>query len=126
MEKFKRGDIVYVDLGQHPNSSIQSGIRPCLVVSNNINNKYSPNLCVCPFSGKLKNNPVHVRVKPRDVDGYFMKESDCLVEQIVTIDKKKVMSKIGNIPDDSAVMREINKALSLQLGINDIEKKEGK
>lgn len=117
MKEYKRGDIIYVDLGQHPNSSVQSGVRPCLVVSNDINNQYSPNLCVCPFSGKLKTNPVHVRVKPRDVKGYFMKESDCLVEQIVTIDKKKVMSKVGHIPADATVMLMINDAIRKQLSV---------
>ena len=117
MKEFKRGDIIYVDLGQHPNSSVQSGMRPCLVVSNDINNKYSTNLCVCPFSGKLKNNPVHVRVKPQNVKGYFLKESDCLVEQIVTIDKKKVISKVGHIPEESTTMQLINRAISEQLGV---------
>ena len=117
MKDIKRGDVIYVDLGQHANSSIQSGLRPCVVLSNNINNRYSTNLCVCPFSGKLKDNPVHVKVKPSDVDGYFLKESDCLAEQIVTIDKKQVVSKVGHIPEDSEIMQKINKAVRIQLGM---------
>ena len=40
MRQIMRGDVIYVDLGQHPHSSIQSGIRPCVVISNNQNNKY--------------------------------------------------------------------------------------
>ena len=117
MKDIKRGDVIYVDLGQHANSSIQSGLRPCVVLSNNINNRYSTNLCVCPFSGKLKDNPVHVKVKPSDVDGYFLKESDCLAEQIVTIDKKQVVSKVGHIPEDSEIMQKINRAVCMQLGM---------
>ena len=117
MKDFKRGDIVYVDLGQHANSSVQSGMRPCIVVSNNKNNLYSTNLCVCPFSGKIKENPVHVKVKPSDVRGCFRKISDCLAEQIVTIDKKQVISKVGHVPEDSPIMRAINRAMCLQLGI---------
>ena len=117
MKDIKRGDVIYVDLGQHANSSIQSGLRPCVVLSNNINNRYSTNLCVCPFSGKLKDNPVHVKVKPSDVDGYFLKESDCLAEQIVTIDKKQVVSKVGHIPEDSEIMQKINRAVRMQLGM---------
>ena len=117
MKDIKRGDVIYVDLGQHANSSIQSGLRPCVVLSNNINNRYSTNLCVCPFSGKLKDNPVHVKVKPSDVDGYFLKESDCLAEQIVTIDKKQVASKVGHIPEDSEIMQKINRAVCMQLGM---------
>ena len=117
MNNIKRGDVIYVDLGQHANSSIQSGMRPCVVLSNNKSNRYSTNLCVCPFSGKLKDNPVHVKVKPSDVQGYFLKESDCLAEQIVTIDKKQVVSKVGHIPEDSEIMRKINQAVCMQLGI---------
>lgn len=117
MKEIKRGDVIYVDLGQHPDSSIQSGMRPCIVLSNNKSNRYSTNLCVCPFSGKLKDNPVHVKVKPSDVQGYFLKESDCLAEQIVTIDKKQVVSKVGHIPEDSEIMQKINRAVCVQLGI---------
>ena len=117
MKDIKRGDIIYVELGQHANSSIQSGMRPCVVLSNNKSNKYSTNLCVCPFSGKLKDNPVHVKVKPSDVQGYFLKESDCLAEQIVTIDKKQVVSKVGHIPEDSEIMQKINEAVCMQLGM---------
>lgn len=117
MNNIKRGDVIYVDLGQHANSSIQSGMRPCVVLSNNKSNRYSTNLCVCPFSGKLKDNPVHVKVKPSDVQGYFLKESDCLAEQIVTIDKKQVVSKVGHIPEDSEIMQKINQAVCVQLGL---------
>lgn len=88
-----------------------------MVLSNNKNNRYSTNLRVCPFSGQLKDNPVHVKVQPSDVNGYFLKESDCLVEQIVTIDKKQVVSKVGNIPENSDVMQAINKAVCMQLGV---------
>ena len=123
MKDIKRGDVIYVELGQHANSSIQSGMRPCVVLSNNVNNRYSPNLCVCPFSGKLKDNPVHVKVKPSDVQGYFLKESDCLAEQIVTIDKKQVVSKAGHIPEDSEIMRAINKAVCKQLGMTEFMEK---
>ena len=72
---------------------------------------------MCPFSGKLKENPVHVKVKPSDVQGYFLKESDCLAEQIVTIDQKQVVSKVGHIPEDSEIMQKINRAVRMQLGI---------
>ena len=117
MTEIKRGDVLYIDLGQHTDSSIQSGVRPCIVVSNNLNNRYSTNLCVCPFTSKLKENPVHVRIRPEDVDGYFLRESDCLAEQIVTVDKKRVLNKIGHISEDSDVMQAINRAIRLQLGM---------
>ena len=126
MKDIKRGDILYIDLGQHANSSVQSGMRPCIVMSNNVNNRYSTTLCVCPFSGKIKENPVHVKVKPSDVKGYFLKDSDCLAEQITTVDKKQIVSKVGHIPEDSEVMRAINKAVFIQLEIGNIERREAK
>ena len=126
MKDIKRGDILYIDLGQHANSSVQSGMRPCIVMSNNVNNRYSTTLCVCPFSGKIKENPVHVKVKPSDVKGYFLKDSDCLAEQITTVDKKQIVSKVGHIPEDSEVMRAINKAVCIQLEIGNIERREAK
>lgn len=126
MKDIKRGDILYIDLGQHVNSSVQSGMRPCIVMSNNVNNRYSTTLCVCPFSGKIKENPVHVKVKPSDVKGYFLKDSDCLAEQITTVDKRQIVSKVGHIPEDSEVMRAINKAVCIQLEIGNIERREAK
>ena len=123
MKDIKRGDILYIDLGHHANSSVQSGLRPCIVMSNNVNNKYSTTLCVCPFSGKIKENPVHVKVKPSDVKGYFLKDSDCLAEQITTVDKRQIVSKVGHIPEDSEVMRAINKALCMHLEICDFERR---
>lgn len=73
MKNIKRGDIIYVDLGQHPKSSVQSGVRPCIVVSNNRNNWFANVLNVLPFSAQLKDNPVHVRINPDDVNGYCEK-----------------------------------------------------
>lgn len=112
-----RGDVVYLDLGQHPHSNVQSGLRPCVVVSNNFNNKYSKTINVLPFSAKLKNNPVHVRVQPKDVDGFFEKESDSLAEQIITKDKKDIISKVGHLDESSVIMKEINKSIGVQLGL---------
>ena len=47
MKQIIRGDVIYVDLGQHPKTSIQSGVRPCVVVSNNKNNKFFPRTHLC-------------------------------------------------------------------------------
>jgi len=61
-------------------------------------------LCVCPFTTKIKDNPVHVKVVPKDVVGYLEKELEILPEQVVTIDKRMIMSKVGHIPEESDVM----------------------
>ncbi|NCB93412.1 MAG: type II toxin-antitoxin system PemK/MazF family toxin [Clostridia bacterium] len=113
-----RGDVIYVKLDDHPYSSVQSGMRPCLVISSYPSSKVAN---VCPFTAKLdkKNIPVHVKVEPQDVNGYLEKPSLLLVEQITTIDRKKIISKTGHIPEDSEVMSLVNKALIRQLMISD-------
>ncbi len=117
MKLIKRGDIIYLDLGQHARSSVQSGIRPCLVVSNDRSNRYSKVLNVCPFSVKEKVNPVHVYIKREDVSGYFQQDSYCMLEQITTIDKRKIISKVGSIKSDSEAMKIIDERLLLQFGL---------
>ena len=119
MKEIVRGDVVYIDLGQHQKSCVQSGMRPCVVVSNNKNNQYSKVLSVCPCTAKLtkKNLPTHVKIEPEDVRGYFAKTSFLLAEQIVTVDKRKIISKVGHIPEESEVMVKIDAAVQLQLGL---------
>ena len=114
MKQLLRGDIIYVDLGQHVHSSVQSGLRPCLVVSSYPTSTVAN---VCPFTTKMgkRHIPVHVRVEPADVQGYLEKPSLLLAEQITTIDKNRVISKIGHIPEDSEVMERIDAAIMRQL-----------
>ena len=118
MKQIVRGDVIYVDLGQHPKSSVQSGMRPCVVVSNNRNNQYAKVRSVCPCTARVSKKyvPTHVRIEPEEVKGYFEKTSVLLAEQIVTVDKRKVISKTGHIPEDSKVMEKIDAAVRLQLG----------
>ena len=136
MLRVKRGDVIYVNLGQRKGSSVTTGMRPCLVLSNNKSSWFSRTLCVCPFTTKMKENPVHVKVLPKDVVGYLEKESEILPEQVVTIDKRMIMSlnllvivyhlhkrmimsKVGHIPEKSEVMKVINYAVCMQFGLLD-------
>lgn len=120
MKGIMRGDIVYVNLGQHPKSSVQSGLRPCIVVSNDRNNKCSAVVNVCPFSSKQDKKfiPVHVQVTPEDVDGFLETVSVCMPEQIVTVDKSKIISKLGHIDCNTEVMKQLEKAIMQQFGID--------
>jgi mRNA interferase MazF len=117
MLKVKRGDVIYVNLGQNKGGSVTTGMRPCLVISNNKSSWFSRTLCVCPFTTKIKVNPVHVKVEKDDVIGYLEKDSEILPEQVVTIDKRDVMSQVGHIPKESEVMKAINYAVCLQFGL---------
>lgn len=114
-----RGDVIYANLGQHPNSSVQSGNRPCIVVSNNKSNQSSAIYNVLPCTRRIKKNPIHVRVKPSEVNGYFERESDILAEQILTIDENQITSKIGVIPSDSEISHLINRAIIQQLNLEE-------
>ena len=118
MKEIKRGDIVYVDLGQHPHSAVMSGTRPCVVVSNNKGNRCSNVLSVCPLGGKVpkKQNPVHVEIGQDDVNGYLAKRSVIYAEQAVPIDKRKVISKTGHV-SNRGVLEKIDNALVLQFGL---------
>lgn len=119
MKDIKRGAIIYVDLGIHPKSSVQSGIRPCVVVSNNKNNKCSKVLSVCPCTARRskKNIPTHIALKKSQVNGRFEKDSVVLVEQVTTVDKRKAISVMGYVSSESGVMDMIDEALRLQFAI---------
>ena len=110
MRQIMRGDVIYVDLGQHPHSSIQSGIRPCVVISNNQNNKYSKIISVCPCTGRVTKKKVitHILVTTKDV----------LIEQITVVEKKQIISKVGHIPRNSEVMKKVNCLIKKQLGVD--------
>ena len=124
MKEIKRGDIVYVDLGQHPHSAVMSGTRPCVVVSNDKGNRCSNVLNVCPLGRKVpkKQNPVHVEISREDVNGYLAKRSVIYAEQAVPVDKRKVISKTGHV-SNGEVLEQIDNALALQFGL--CNRKEG-
>ena len=115
---YKRGQILYVDLGHKP-EGVQGGLRPCVVVSNDASNhKYAPQITVCALTTKLKNNPVHVIVKPDDIKGYsLLKESDFLPEDITTVSKNKECVTMGYIHRNAEIMNQINYVLAKQLGL---------
>lgn len=103
--KYNKYDLIYGELPQNE-ESIQSGCRPCLVISNDIGNKYSPTLLVIPLSSQLKNvnQPTHTIIKC-DADNGLTSDSMLLAEQITTISKSK-SRKIGRVTD-----REIQKEI---------------
>ena len=114
--KIVRGNIIYVDLGQHSkNNSRQSGVRPCLVVSNPKSNILSVCPCTTQYEDK-KTNPVHVKVTAKDVKGYEMKPSMIMVEQTVPVDRRLVVSKIGYISNPE-VIEKVNRALMVQFDL---------
>lgn len=111
----KRGDIYYADLSPVVGSE-QGGVRPVLIVQNDVGNKYSPTVIAAAitsqqFKTKL---PTHIRVTA-DVCG-LSKDSVVLLEQIRTLDKKRLREKMGNLPETD--MDRINDALSVSIGLD--------
>lgn len=107
-----RGDIYYADLSPVIGCE-QGGIRPILVLQNNIGNKYSPTLIVAAITGREKKSlPTHVRIE--DIHKLSMK-SVVLLEQIRTIDRKRLHEWIGTITPNNLL--KIDNALKLSIGL---------
>ena len=100
-----KGDVYYADLNPVIGCE-QGGVRPVVILQNDIGNKYSPTTIVAPMTTKSKTYvPMHVRLK----ENYLAKHSTLLLEQIRTIDKRRLIKKIGSLSEDS--MADIAKLL---------------
>ena len=109
----KRGEIYSANLGSRE-GSIQSGVRPVVIISNDMNNKFSPTVNVLPITSKTKNSiPVHVGIGIKEG---LSQESTILTEQIVTINQKQLGEYIGEC--GKYKMHEIEKAIMIQNGIS--------
>ena len=118
MSNIKRGDIFYADLRPVVGCE-QGGIRPVLILQNNMGNKYSPTTIVAMLTSKInkKELPTHIALHREDANG-LPKDSIILCEQISTIDKKRIKDKIGSLNEDSldSIMSEVKNAFSISLG----------
>ena len=109
----KRGDIFYADLNPVVGSE-QGGIRPVLVVQNNVGNRYSPTVVVLPLSTAKKHYlPTHIHIHGSEA---LPKDSVILAEQIRTIDRNRLRDYIGSL--DAEMMNEINKAMKISIGVD--------
>lgn len=92
----QRGDIYYADLDS-AHGSEQGGIRPVLIIQNNIGNQYSPTTIVTMITSKNKKKlPTHVKVHKDQKNGLKC-DSTIILEQIRTIDKNRLLEKIGEL-----------------------------
>ncbi|MCD8049951.1 MAG: type II toxin-antitoxin system PemK/MazF family toxin [Clostridia bacterium] len=110
----KRGDIFYADLSPVVGSE-QGGTRPVLVVQNDVGNKYSPTVIAAAITSKINKAklPTHIEI---DAARYGLnKDSVILLEQVRTIDKKRLREKIGRL--DEVQMIKVNDALSISFGL---------
>lgn len=110
----KRGDIFYADLSPVIGSE-QGGVRPVLIVQNDVGNKYSPTVIAAAVTSQINKAkmPTHIEIKAEDYG--LNKDSVILLEQIRTIDKKRLREKIGRL--DDRLMDSVNKAIAISFGI---------
>lgn len=110
----KRGDIYYADLSPVVGSE-QGGMRPVLIVQNDVGNKYSPTVIAAAITSKLGKTrlPTHIDVYADKVG--LAKDSVILLEQIRTIDKKRLGEKMGHL--DDALMGAVNNAITISFGL---------
>lgn len=111
----KRGEIFLANL-MNTTGSEQSGIRPVLIVQNDFGNKYSPTVIVLPITSKVFKTklPTHVPIQKKELYG-LKKDSIILVEQVRTIDKSRLIKKIGSL--DDAIMEKVKNALKVNFNI---------
>lgn len=109
----KRGELYYADLSPVVGSE-QGGVRPVLIVQNNVGNKYSPTIIAAAVTSQLAKAklPTHIEL-PAGKFG-LPKDSVVLLEQIRTLDKKRLKEKIGELPIN--MMTKVNEALLVSLG----------
>ena len=111
----KRGDIFYADLSPVIGSE-QGGIRPVLIVQNDVGNRYSPTVICAAITSQINKAklPTHIEI---DSQVYtLIKDSVVLLEQVRTIDKKRLREKICHLDDD--LMDKVNRALTISFGLD--------
>ncbi len=113
----KRGELYYADLSPVIGSE-QGGIRPILIVQNDTGNKYSPTIIAAAITSRLNKAklPTHIEIGANEVG--LVKDSVILLEQIRTLDKRRLKERIGEL--SPVTMRKVNTALLISLGFGDL------
>ncbi|SCI36676.1 MULTISPECIES: type II toxin-antitoxin system PemK/MazF family toxin [unclassified Romboutsia] len=115
--EIKRGDLYYADLSPVVGSE-QGGVRPVLIIQNDIGNKYSPTVIIAAITSQINKAklPTHIEISANEYG--LNKDSVILLEQIRTIDKKRIREKIGCL--DNNVMLKVDNGLQISLGLFNI------
>lgn len=112
----KRGELYYADLSPVVGSE-QGGVRPILIVQNDTGNKYSPTIIAAAVTSQLGKAklPTHIEIRANEFG--LLKDSVILLEQIRTLDKRRLKEKIGEL--SPIKMQKVNTALLISLGFSD-------
>ncbi|MEK3889610.1 type II toxin-antitoxin system PemK/MazF family toxin [Bacillus sp. FSL K6-3431] len=112
----KRGDVYFADLSPVVGSE-QGGVRPVLVIQNDIGNRFSPTVIVAAITAQIQKAklPTHVEIDSKRYS--FERDSVLLLEQVRTIDKQRLTDKITHL--DEEMMAKVDEALQISLGLID-------
>ena len=112
----KRGELYYADLSPVVGSE-QGGIRPILIVQNDTGNKYSPTIIAAAITSKLNKAKLPTHIELSEGEYGLAKNSVILLEQIRTLDKRRLKERIGELP--FTTMQKVNTALLISLGFSE-------
>ncbi|OIO40417.1 PemK family transcriptional regulator [Candidatus Pacearchaeota archaeon CG09_land_8_20_14_0_10_30_9] len=115
MVNFSKGDLVLVNL-EPVKGSEQGGTRPALIIQNNILNVHSPTIIVAPITSRIYSKKYPTNVQFFSSNSGLKEKSTILLNQIRTIDKKRIIKKIGKL--DEELIKEVNLAIKVSLSIN--------
>ncbi len=112
----KRGDIYYADLSPVVGSE-QGGLRPVLIIQNDVGNRYSPTVIAAAITSRMGKTrlPTHIDIYADKVG--LAKDSVILLEQIRTLDKRRLKEKMGHL--DDGMMSQVNSAIAVSFGLGD-------
>ncbi len=116
LSNIKRGDIFYADLSPVVGSE-QGGLRPVLIIQNDVGNRYSPTVIAAAITSRMGKTrlPTHIDIHADRVG--LAKDSVILLEQIRTLDKRRLKEKMGHL--DGAVMTQVNNAIAVSFGLGE-------
>ena len=117
MNNIKRGEIYYADLSPVVGSE-QGGVRPVLIVQNDIGNKHSPTVIAAAITSQKEKNKLPTHIELNAADCGLAKDSIVLLEQVRTIDKKRLKERMGAL--DIGSMDMVDRALSVSFGLEQI------
>ena len=114
--EISRGDLVFVELPENENSSVQGKSRICIVISNNRANLHSPVISIVPLTSRMSKRPLptHVLLEVNDTNKLRC-NSVALAEQITTVDRKNIKFKTGKLTDEE--LEQVEWAVMVQLGL---------
>jgi mRNA interferase MazF len=113
----RRGEIYYADLSPVIGSE-QGGIRPVLVIQNDIGNKYSPTIIIAAITSQINKAKLPTHIEISALEYGLPKDSVILLEQIRTIDKRRLKEKIGFLSLDT--MKKVDEALQVSFGLMEL------